>query len=628
MRKLVLIFLLAAPLGGSAQSLVTVSPQQCVWREGDDVTWAAPNLDEPGWKPYADWKLNPNEPRIWVRCEADFTSLTNTTRPALQVNQLGAYQLYLNGRPIGSSGNIASGAYSENYIETFPIATGDLAPGANQLAIRITYRETGQTDRLQIVAGNETQLRNQHDHKVLNGALTFLIVGVWYVVIGVVGFMLLGLYLADRSRLEFLLLAIICWCLAVIRLGDFCNYALVPISSVVFNPVYAAGQFIYLSYLFFMFRLGRKRVPWWYLTLCVVYSSYWLGLFVAVFLPPDASLHLEEMLDRVAPYGVAIALVVVLSPFYVFWPWNRIAERMRPVVACCMLYAAADAFWLSAVLASKTTATGAAFFHRWSVTMLETRVTATASVIVALLALLVWDQRHAMRERALLAGEMASAREIQQYLIPEKLPPTPGLAIESVYHPSREVGGDFFQVLPDERDGSTLVVVGDVAGKGLKAGMLSALIVGAIRTAFKFTSEPSEILALLNDRLQGRGLVTCMALRIRADGSAELANAGHLPPYINGKELAVEGALPLGAVPGIAFRSMRFQLAPREVMLLISDGVVEARNATGELFGFERTQEISGQSAERVAEAAQRFGQEDDITVLTLSLVPVAVVNA
>jgi serine phosphatase RsbU (regulator of sigma subunit) len=231
-------------------------------------------------------------------------------------------------------------------------------------------------------------------------------------------------------------------------------------------------------------------------------------------------------------------------------------------------------------------------------------------------------------ERAQFAGEMASAREIQQYLIPEHLPETPGLAVESAYHPSSEVGGDFFQVLPDARDGSTLIVVGDVAGKGLRAGMLAALIVGAIRTAFKFTSEPGEILALLNERLQGRGLVTCMALRIDRDGGAELANAGHLPPYINGKEMAVEGALPLGALPGIVFRTTRFELAPGEAMLLVSDGVVEARNAAGELFGFERTRQISGQSAEKIAEVAQQFGQEDDITVLTLSFAPTAVVKA
>jgi serine phosphatase RsbU (regulator of sigma subunit) len=247
------------------------------------------------------------------------------------------------------------------------------------------------------------------------------------------------------------------------------------------------------------------------------------------------------------------------------------------------------------------------------------RSMAIAAVVVSMTILLVRQLRTTNQERAELHGEMASAREIQQYLIPEKLPPTPGLAIQSVYQPSREVGGDFFQVLPDPRDGSTLIVVGDVAGKGLQAGMLAALIVGAIRTAFKFTSDPGSILALLNERLQGRGLVTCLAMRIDRSGSVELANAAHLPPYINGKELALEGALPLGALPDIAFPATRLQLREGESMLLVSDGVVEARNAQGELFGFERTAAISTQSAQNIADAAQRFGQEDDITVLTLT---------
>ncbi|MGD0345632.1 MAG: PP2C family protein-serine/threonine phosphatase, partial [Terracidiphilus sp.] len=246
----------------------------------------------------------------------------------------------------------------------------------------------------------------------------------------------------------------------------------------------------------------------------------------------------------------------------------------------------------------------------------------SACVLIVLMGLLSRDQQRTARERAELAGEMQSAREIQQYLIPEKLPPTPGLVIHSVYQPSREVGGDFFQVLPDARDGSTLIIVGDVAGKGLKAGMLAALIVGSIRTAFKFTSDPGSILALLNERLQGRGLVTCLAMRIDCNGSVELANAGHLPPYLNGKEMAVEGALPLGVVPGMQFAAARFQLDPGDSLVLLTDGVIEARNSAGELFGFERTAAVSTQSAESIAHAAQDFGQDDDITVLTLRWLP------
>ena len=117
-------------------------------------------------------------------------------------------------------------------------------------------------------------------------------------------------------------------------------------------------------------------------------------------------------------------------------------------------------------------------------------------------------------------------------------------------------------------------------------------------------------------------------MRIDGDGNAELANAGHLPPYIDGKEIALDGALPLGALPDISYSTSRIRLNESQSMLFISDGVIEARNLEGELFGFERTRAISGKSAEQIAKAAEQFGQEDDITVLTLSYMPVEVAHA
>jgi serine phosphatase RsbU (regulator of sigma subunit) len=214
-----------------------------------------------------------------------------------------------------------------------------------------------------------------------------------------------------------------------------------------------------------------------------------------------------------------------------------------------------------------------------------------------------------------------AAQKVQQYLIPEHLPHTPGLAIESEYRPAREVGGDFFQVLPDSSDSSVLIVVGDVAGHGMEAGMLATLIVGAIRTAASFTTDPEKIIGLLNERMCGRGLATCLALRIERDGSAVLANAGHLPPYLNGHELAMEGALPLGTISGIGFPILRFMLSEDDKLMLMTDGIAEAQDADGKLFGFDRIGEMlrKGVGGAALATAAQGLGQEDDITVLTVA---------
>ena len=219
--------------------------------------------------------------------------------------------------------------------------------------------------------------------------------------------------------------------------------------------------------------------------------------------------------------------------------------------------------------------------------------------------------------------DVKQAQEVQQVLIPEELPRVAGLTIESEYRPAREVGGDFFQIIPHANDGSVLIVVGDVTGKGLQAGMLVALIVGAIRAEAAHSNDPLTALNALNQRLCGRGEAhaTGLALRVAQDGAVTLANAGHLPPYLNGKELPMEGALPLGMSPTAKFSLMHFQLAPGDRLLLMSDGVVEAQDKDGQLFGFDRVNKLLQQpiTAAEIAAAAQNFGQQDDILVLRIT---------
>jgi Stage II sporulation protein E (SpoIIE) len=224
------------------------------------------------------------------------------------------------------------------------------------------------------------------------------------------------------------------------------------------------------------------------------------------------------------------------------------------------------------------------------------------------------------RDREQWRLEIEQARQVQQMLIPEALPQIPGLTIESEYRPAQRTGGDFFQILPDRSDGSVLIVVGDVTGHGLQAGMLVALIVGIIRNETAHTFDSLTMLNALNRTLCGRGqaYATCLALRITADGEVTLANAGHMPPYLNGKEYPMEGALPLGMVESAEFPVMHFQLAPGDTLMLLSDGVAEAQDGQGHLFGFERIETMLRQpiTAAEVATAAQKFGQQDDISVM------------
>jgi serine phosphatase RsbU (regulator of sigma subunit) len=101
-----------------------------------------------------------------------------------------------------------------------------------------------------------------------------------------------------------------------------------------------------------------------------------------------------------------------------------------------------------------------------------------------------------------------------------------------------------------------------------------------------------------------------------------ISNAGQLPPYRNGQEVEIPVGLPLGVDASAEYTELSLQLAPGDKLTFLSDGVVEARNAVGELFGFERTRQLSSRAAQQIADAAVQFGQQDDITVLTLSLAP------
>jgi serine phosphatase RsbU (regulator of sigma subunit) len=108
------------------------------------------------------------------------------------------------------------------------------------------------------------------------------------------------------------------------------------------------------------------------------------------------------------------------------------------------------------------------------------------------------------------------------------------------------------------------------------------------------------------------------------DGGVIIANAGHLAPYRNGEEVCLDDGLPLGLADDFEYGETTIQLAAGDRLTMMSDGVVEAQNAARELFGFERTRAISRESAEEIAGVAQRFGQEDDITVMTLDFVDVS----
>ncbi len=226
-------------------------------------------------------------------------------------------------------------------------------------------------------------------------------------------------------------------------------------------------------------------------------------------------------------------------------------------------------------------------------------------------------------EKAALEGEMAAAREVQRVMVPESLPLIKGYALESVYRPAAEVGGDFFQVIP-LHGGRTLIVIGDVSGKGLRAAMIVSMIVGMLSVISGSTEEPAEILAELNRRLGGRthgGFATCLVVRLEQGGRLTLANSGHPPPYLNGTEVPFAGSMPLGLAETSTYAETSLDLREGDRIVLITDGIAEAQNEEGRLLGFPLVERLllGGATAHALAETAQRHGQNDDITVISVA---------
>jgi serine phosphatase RsbU (regulator of sigma subunit) len=223
-----------------------------------------------------------------------------------------------------------------------------------------------------------------------------------------------------------------------------------------------------------------------------------------------------------------------------------------------------------------------------------------------------------------MAAELEAARTAQRVLVPEHLAPIEGYRIESAYKPAQELSGDFYQVLP-AGGGATLLALGDVSGKGLTAAITGTLAIGVMRQLAVEGLRPAALLAALNDRLVAAGsggFITLVCVLIGASGEATLAKAGHLNPYLDGDEVDLGASLPLGVAAGADYTELGLTLQPGCRLTLLSDGVVEARSPSGELLGFERTRGLSARSAKEIADAAKRFGQDDDITVLIIERAP------
>jgi hypothetical protein len=605
---------------------------------GDDAAWAQPDFNDSGWE---DMDLTPDSSTgqalgwtahghqkysgyAWYRLQVQIEGAKRSLALKMPDSFDDAYQVFVNGQRIGEFGKFTNhGVTAYSGLPTaFRLPKG-VRDGKVSIAVRVwmdsatpfNSPDAGglrQPPELGYASSISDQVKLDWDdlgHVVGSGFLEALVLVMALL-------MALTLFWLDREEISYLWLALVCEAslllVAPVLLINFTTWMGLT-QYVILHDVIAFPLRIGLWVLFwgYWFRLTRMRA----LHFAVWSLVILLAIGTAMLRPPLYGAHVPvSAASFLHPFVLIVNLclgVLLLLVAYRGFYKNRGEGGLA--AAAVLLAVIANYQHELRLIHVPTTLTPLGFTI--SLGSLST-ILSLLIITVMLLGRFITAQR--AKEQWKL--EIAQARHIQQVLIPDELPHLADLNIESVYRPAREVGGDFFQIVPNQKDGTSLIAFGDVTGKGLQAGMLVALIIGAIRAAAEHDNSPRRILEVLNEQLCEResASATCMIMRFAPDGTVDLANAGQLPPYRNGVEMEIQGALPLGILSGMDFPVTTFELEPGDSLLIMSDGIVEAQNAQGELFGFERIEEMLRQptTTAAIATAAQEFGQTDDILVL------------
>lgn len=598
---------------------------------GDDPTFARADFDDSGWTHFdpstSITSLFPhNRPTvIWYRLRVKVSS-TQSGLALRAWNLSRAFEIYVNGERLIASGQVLPyKPYTVSARLLAQIPERMLATGALEIAMRVHISKidwNGQDPGFYVTnlaLGQQSTLEAEDWLAVIGeNAFNWLDYSL-QIGLGIVALML---FLSQGSQKEYLWI----FALGLARLAQFpepviASFHNLPLSWEVLSDLIRISTPYILASLYFAFV--HQKIGWrWRVFL--VFAGVMNGVTsvegVILVVPPQfqavSNLPFIVFLCIVIPAVLAIHLRrgnkeagILLIPALLF---SLYLDTEMALITMFQFSA-----WRAMALR------GFNLIDRFPAGPFAISFEAVCDILgtLALAIIMLMRFTRMSRRQAHIESELAAAQQVQQLLVPEKIEAVAGFQVESIYQPAQEVGGDFFQILPAS-DGGLLVVVGDVAGKGLPAAMLVSVLVGAIRGVAEFTGDPAELLALLNERLVGRaggGFSTALVAHIATDGHVTVANAGHLSPYLEGREIELPGALPLGVASGTRYETARFSLVAGERLTFYSDGVVEAQNGKGELFGFERAREVSTQPAAAIVEAAKRFGQRDDITVVTIT---------
>jgi len=598
---------------------------------GDDPAWARTDFNDADWTRFdsrSDIKrvfpvYHPDV--VWYRLRVQVPP--NQTGLALMEHTISsAFEVYVDGQRIMQTGQVAPYVpYTFGARLLAPIPDSMVADGSVLIALRVHFSRlewdsSGPGFAAEnLTIGQESALKDRIWLTSLGENAPHWVTDIFGLGLGLVA---LALFASQRRQLEYLwiflqFLAPVC----MLPLTIFELTHNVPVNwDLLRQPLNLSVVFFQiLMYVAFL----RLRWQWWMWPTCGIVMA---GLAISWIGQSRGSISQAASIFAQAPELILLAAVLPIVLVRNMRQGNREAGILLiPILLTSLtIYAQLLGIFLFRIpgLQNSVIYWNAFFFsHQAGPFVLNLNRVTDLLYIVSLSIIMTLRSARMSRQQALLEGEMAAAREVQQVILPEQVETIPGFTIESVYQPARQVGGDFFQVLP-AGEGGLLLVFGDVAGKGLPAAMLVSVLVGATRSAAEYTTHPAELLGNLNERLMGRthgSFSTALAARIGADGRVLIANAGHLSPYLDGVEVELPGALPLGIASAAIYETREFYLPQGSRLTFYSDGVIEAQNRQGELFGFERGKAVSTQPAAAIAKAAEEFGQSDDITVVAIT---------
>jgi len=609
---------------------ITLGPDW-LFSPGDDLAWASPAFDDSHWQIVSSNKRLSyygihDIPYAWYRIHLHLRPGVSGLMVGTQ-RVFGSYEIYANGVRIGSAGRIAGiPVYAQRNLVVTPVPARLITQqGELVLALRFALEATGPNGRgtdtpIGPVSGGsgiyllsaESAAREMSYVDAHNTADLWALACLSLLI----GSVALALYSTLRSQKEYLACAVFLFAES--------GYLFTSIWALLLAHAQTSTGVLFC----FAGIVNVAVIEFVRLVLRMPLSRWLLGLEIASFVTAFAGVLLDVGLIP-ETYGIIVLylpnlIVLILLPVLLVLGCLR-GNREAWVLLPAVLLRGLERYWSFSLIMARLSGLESIgkyppVLHLGSYTTTLRSLGGFVFFITILLFLVVRTVGIA-REHAHAADELEAARSVQQVLIPEEIPNVPGFTIQSVYKPAGQVGGDFFQILPLNQ-GCVLVAIGDVSGKGMPAAMTVALLVGTVRTLAHYTQSPGEILAAMNQCMLARsngGFTTCLVLHADPDGKLTLANAGHIAPYLAGMELSIENGLPLGLSASATYLESTLQLPPGQQLTLVTDGVVEARDKTGTLFGFERTQAMSTQPAQAIAEAAQNFGQDDDITVLTLA---------